>query len=408
MERRKRATGLHAQDARALLQAKLPFVLQNLTAAEVSQLQKVLDAAVIDPELEKEAKKYYDRAGVWTSEGSAIWDEGAKRKADRIMAGYISIGEWDKRLRLDYKKLLEANALNPVTDNPDEAAYLETIKKTLDKRGVWLHIERDIATGTNVLDPRKFTVWLTLGPDGDTIPTDTGKLTRDVLLNTTELGAGYYERVYLGPVQKALEREMNRLDNEISSGQSQHQSLGEIRRHSPIVAAISDGLGGADFPDYSIWDPPFHMLLRAKEFNIGGNVRASRAFLVTAAILTRTCAEVLAAYIDKTSSGAERAVTVLKVAKTAGEVAGVVLAVTGVVGIARAGVAAAAEGGTAAASSEVDALAKKIVDKAIADNPELGSELNQVRWVRGPKGSIGGFVKPTHSYGLGSGWQTWP
>jgi len=412
-KRRKLAASLHAQDAQILLKAHLPVVLDNMTDAQLQQMQMVLDAAVVDPEIKKEAKKYYDKAGVWTSQGSAIWDEDAERKADRIMEGYITVGDWDKRIRLDYQKLMEPDALKPITDNPDEASYLDSIKRTLAKQGVWLQYGAQMVRdpedpSSRILDPRTFAVWLTLGPEGDAIPTDTGKLTREILLKTTELGAGYYERVYLGPVQTALEREMTRLDNQIASGRSEHISQGQNRRDHPIVAPISDVLGGADFPDYSIWDPPFRLVLSAREFNVGGNVKASQAFLVTAAILTRTCAQVLADYIDKTNTGAGRAVTALKVAKTAGEIAGAVLMVTGVVGMARAGIAAAAEGGTAAGTSEVDVLAKKVVDKYVAENPELAQELRSVRWVKGPKGSIGGFVKPSHSYGLGSGWQQWP
>ena len=414
VKRRRLATALHAQDARALLKAQLPVVLDNMSDEQIGQVQMVLDAAVIDPELEKEAKKYRDRAGVWTAEGSAIWDEASNRKADRIMEGYIRFGAWDQRIRLDYKKLMERNALNPITDNPDEATYLDSIQKTLEKRGVWLQYGAQMVRdpqdpSSRIIDPRTFSVWLTLGPEGDKIPTKTGKLTRDALLDTTELGAGYYERVYLGPVQKALEREMARLDNQISTGQSQHMALRQEHIHSPIVATVSDVLGGASFPDFSIWDPPFRMLLRARELNAGGNVKASQALLVTAAILARTCAQAIAEYIDKTTTGAGRAVAGLKVLKIAGEIAQVVLLVTGVVAaVSRLSVAAAVEGG-AGATSEVDALAKKIVDKAVADNPELAKDLASVRWVRGPKGSICGFVKGNHSYGLsGGGWQNWP
>jgi len=412
-KRRKLAVSLHAQDARVLLKTHLPVVLENMTDEQIQQMQMVLDAAVVDPEIKKEAQKYYDKAEVWTSQGHAILDEDAERKANRIMEGYISVSDWDKRIRLDYKKLMEPDALEPVTDNSDEACFLDSVNKTLDKRGVWLQYGPQLVRdpedpSSRILDPHTFAAWLTLGPDGDMIPTDTGRLTRDILLDTTTLGAAYYERVYLGPVQTALEREMGRLDNQISAGRSEHFAQGQNRSEHPIVAPISDALGGADFPDYSIWDPPFRMVLRAREFNVGGNVKASQAFLVTAAILTRTCAQILADYIDKTNTGAGRAVTALKVAKTAGEVAGAVLMVTGVVGVARAGIAAAAEGGTAAGTSEVDVLAKKIVDKYVADNPELAQDLRNVRWVKGPKGSIGGFVKPNHSYGLGSGWQQWP
>jgi hypothetical protein len=413
VKRRKLATTLHAQNARDLLKAQLPVVLDNMSDEQIRQMQMVLDASVIDPAIEKEAKKYYTKAGVWTSQGYAIWDEGAKRKADRIMDGFIRVADWDSRIRLDYQKLMESNALKPATDNPDEATFFDSIKKTLDKRGVWLQYGAQLVRdpddpSSHIVDPRTFSVWITLGQDGDKIPTKNGKLTRDALLETSELGLEYYMRVHLGPVQKALEREMARLDNQISTGQSQHISLRQERSHSPIVATISDVLGGADFPDYSIWDPPFRMLLRAREMNIRGNISASRALVITAAILARTNAQVLADYVDKTTTGAGRAVTILKVAKVCGEIAGIVLMVTGVVAAARVGLAAAAEGG-AGTASEVDVLAKKVVDKAIADNPELASDLGNVRWVRGPKGQIGGFVKGGHSSGLsGGGWQNWP
>jgi hypothetical protein len=412
IRRRKLAASLHAENAIALLKLKLPYVIKGMTEAQLDHMQTVFDAAVVDPEIQKEADIYYKRAGVWMDNGYAIWDEAAKRKADKIMEGFITVGEWDKRIRLDYKKLLEPQALDPVTDNPDEATYLKDVRKTLDKKGVWLRYGQKLVRdpedpSAHIYDPHQFEVWLSLGADGDTIPSKDGKLTHEALLNTMELGAGYYDRVYLGPVQRKLENEMARLDNQISAGQAEHRAQSQIRAGSPIVAKISDTLGGANFPDYSIWDPPFKMFLQAKEMNIGGNVRASQAYIVAAAILTRTCAQVLAAYIEDTTSGAERAVKVLKVAKTAGEVAGVALTVTGVVAVARVGVAAAAEG-AAGTSSEVDALAKKVVDKYVADNPGLADELKEIRWVKGPKGSIGGFVKPGHSYGLGTGWQQWP
>jgi hypothetical protein len=256
-------------------------------------------------------------------------------------------------------------------------------------------------------DPHQFNVWLTLGWNGDKIPTETGKLTRDALLKTTDLGLEYYMRVYFGPVQKALEREMARLDSQISAGRTQHQSLEQTRRQTPISAAISDTLGRADFPDYPMWDPPYRMVLKAKEYNIGGNVRASQAFLVTASLLTRTCAQALADYIYRTNIGADRALAVLKVAKGAGLVASAVLTVTGVVGVARAGLAAMAEGSAVGTTSEIDVAAEECMKKYIARNP--GTELESVELVPGPKGSISGFVKGNHSYGISAGgWGKWP
>ncbi len=69
------------------------------------------------------------------------------------------------------------------------------------------------------------------------------------------------------------------------------------------------------------------------ELNTGGNVMKSPPFLVVAAIATRNNANLLAEYADDSVNGAGRAITVLKVAKTAGEVAEVGLAVTGVTGV---------------------------------------------------------------------------
>ncbi len=411
---RRRATSLRAEDARVLLKAKLPFVLKKMTDAQIHQMQRVCDAAVVDPEIRKEAQKYYDRAGVFTDEGSAIWDEAAKRKADRIMAGFIQVDDWDKRIRLDYQKLMEPTALDPITDNPDEACYLRGIKQTLDQRGVWLRFEEKLIRdpedpSAHILDVHHFDVWLSLGPSGDTIRTETGKLTRDALLNTTELGAEYYEKVYLGPVQKALEREISRLDSQISTGRSQHESLRQLRAGSPIVSRVSDVMGGADFPDYSMWDPGFKLYLRARELNIGGNVKASQAYLMTAAYMTRTCAAVLADYLDKNDRGSGRAVTILKVLKTCGQVAGAALAVTGAVGIARAGIAALTEGSAVGTTSELDVVGKKALDEFIAKNPETAEGLKEVQLVPGPKGSITGFVKGGHSYGASAGgWGKWP
>jgi len=42
---RQRAITLKAADARDLIRSSLPFVLQQMTAAQVDQVQRVLDAA---------------------------------------------------------------------------------------------------------------------------------------------------------------------------------------------------------------------------------------------------------------------------------------------------------------------------------------------------------------------------
>jgi hypothetical protein len=228
------------------------------------------------------------------------------------------------------------------------------------------------------------------------------------LLGTTAIGAGYYERVDQGPTQSALDHEIQRLLGDIESGVDQHNMLAKIRRDAfPGVAEAADLLGGADFPDRSIWDQPHKLVLRAMEMNVGGNISGSQAFLVAAAILTRNAARLLADYIEDTSTGVERAVTVLKVARTAGEVAEVGLAVTGVVGLARGAVGLAGGAGAGAVASDVDVAAEQLARRYAAQNGIHAEELSEVRYVPQPRGSVGGGVKPGGSSGAGTGWHKW-
>ena len=62
LERRQRAKALKAADARTLLKASLPFVLEHMTDEQVQQMQRVLDAAVVNPDVQKEAEDLYRRS----------------------------------------------------------------------------------------------------------------------------------------------------------------------------------------------------------------------------------------------------------------------------------------------------------------------------------------------------------
>jgi len=185
----------------------------------------------------------------------------------------------------------------------------------------------------------------------------------------------------------------------------QHAQLGRIRRQAaPGVVGVSDVLGGANFPSDDIWKGPSQLVQSAMSLSASDKIYGCRALLVVAALSVRNAAQLLSNYVDNTASGAERAVKVLKVARTAGEVAGVVLMVTGVgavaMGLARTGAVAATE-------ASVDALAEREVARYLARNPELASELNQVRLVPGPRGTILGGIKGGHSAGVGQGFASW-
>jgi hypothetical protein len=406
---RKRAIALKAADARTLLQKHLPYVLTVLTPPQLAQVQRVLDAEVVNPEVAKQANDVYKKSVIAQSGAIVMRDEKMVNRAYRIMAGQIRASENDHHIRLDYKRLLTADALKPVTDNPDEAEYLGRVRNTLESKGIWLRFDKQLVRDPEdpsrwIVDPRTFRAWLCVGYDGDGIPTNDGQLDREELMGTVLFGAGYYDAVHRGPTQRSLERQIAILSAEIDSGIQEHHRLIMRKAKAPIVSGISDFVGGADLPDRSIWDYPFKMLLKARELNIGGNVFKSPPYLVIAAIVTRNNANLLAQYADDSSSGAGRVITVLKVAKTAGQVAEVGLAVTGVTAVVRGSVRVV---GSAAGDAAVDAAAERMIAKHYARDAEIMSDLDKVKWVPQPKGSVAGGVKPGTSSGAGTGWHKW-
>ena len=407
---RKQAIALKAPDARTLLQKHLPYVLTVLTPAQLAQVQRVLDAEVVNPEIAKQANDVYRKSVTAQSGNLVLRDEKTVHRAYRIMASQIKASESDHHIRLDYKRLLTVDALTPATDNPDEAEYLGRVRNTLESKGIWLRFDKQLVRDPEdpsrwIVDPRTFRAWLCVGYDGDAIPTNDGQLDREELLGTVLFGAGYYDAVHRGPTQRSLDRQIAILTVEIDSGIAEHHRLIMRKVKAPIVSGISDFVGGADLPDRSIWDYPQKMLLKALDMNRGGNVFKSPPYLVIAAIATRNNANLVAQYADDSANGAGRVITVLKVAKTAGQVAEVGLAITGVTGIVRGTVRVA--GGAAAGDAAVDAAAERMIAKHYAKDAEIMSDLNKVKWVPQPKGSVAGGVKPGTSSGAGTGWHKW-
>ena len=384
-------------------------ILAQLTPAQRQKLQRYMDAAVVDPVVRNESSALYQKGTKYYGE-LVVVDPEMKRRAQRVMGDFIPVSDLDDCVRLNFTQMLDASEFTPTTDDPDEAEYLGVIRKTLEARGVWLRLApkrvRDAQDPSRwVTDPRHFEVWLSLGARGDTIPTKSGRIDREALLGTRVFGAGYYVHVDRGPVQTALEREVRRLSSEIDDGMEQHVQLARIRRQAATgVVAVSDVLGGADFPSDEIWKGPSQLLLRAMDLKAAGKIYGCRALLVVAALSVRNAAQLLSRFVDNTTSGAERAVKVLKVARTAGKVAEVGLMVTGVGAVA---VGLAKSGAVAVTEDSVDAIAEREVARYLARNPELASEISQVRLVPGPRGTILGGVKGGHSAGAGTGFTSW-
>ena len=411
---RKRAIALGAVDARQLLMRALPEIVGRMTPSQMAQVQKVMDAAVVNPVIMREFDEAYKKIPAYPMGNQVYRDPRLVKNAYDISAKRIFITEADKRIKLDFEVLLTRDALKPVTDNPDEAKYLKKVKATLEKRGVWLRISQPWVRdpydpSARILSPHDFEAWLSLGYDGDHIPTKNGRIDREALLATTLLGARYYEEVHNGPVQKALKKQAIRLQVEIEYGLQEHDRL--IRRYRdafPGVAEISDLLGGADLPSRSIWDYPHKMIVQALKHNVDGNVDESTAYLLTAAIATAQAAGLLEQYAEDSAAGAGRAITVLKVVKTAAQVAEVILTVTGIGKIA---IEAGKYGLKRAVLNEIDDTIQSIVSKVRTKKPnalpDIKKEINFGYYKQPPGTKLGG-KKGGQSYGAGTGFNNFP
>ena len=104
--------------------------------------------------------------------------------------------------------------------------YLKKIKEILASRGVWLRYDQKAmkkqGESNSHVDAYNFEVWLSLGADGYSFPTSTGRLDRAALLGNTTLGAGYYSKVYKGMVQTTLDKAIKHVNNLIDDGMDYH------------------------------------------------------------------------------------------------------------------------------------------------------------------------------------------
>jgi hypothetical protein len=406
---RQKAAALGALDANKLI-ATIPGLAAALTPQHVKQIQLLLDAAVLDPVLQKEGDEIY-RKSVTLQIGSQVNRD--PKLVDRAQSFYDKMILPEKRdyhIRLDVNKLLSADALSPRTDNPDEVNYLAKVRNTIASKGIWLRITQPRMRSADdpsahVTDPQKWELWFSLGYDGDHIPTKDGQIDRDELLSTTMLGAGYYNAVHTGHVQTTLKKQLARLQVEIDDGIAEHARLADRRRDAFFgVAEISDLVGGAELPSRSIWERPHRLYLKALHANIGGNVLESRVYLVVAAMIVQSNAEALGEYAERSGRGASNVIKVLKVAKTAGEIAEVALIMTGVGAVAIRGGAKVA---TKVARDELQDEAEKLALSYAKKNGISASELSVPKAVRGPKGSTAGYRKGSHSSGAGTGFHKW-
>lgn len=81
---RKRAIALKAADAKQLLQKHLPYILKVITPAQLAQVQKVLDAEVVNPEIAKEANEIYKKSVIAQSGNLVMRDQKMVDRSYRI------------------------------------------------------------------------------------------------------------------------------------------------------------------------------------------------------------------------------------------------------------------------------------------------------------------------------------
>src|SRR4051794_10933803 len=135
-----------------LTKAGWPKLINQLTAAQIALLQRFLDAAATDASIETQSADLHNK-NTTNQGGRWITNPEAQRKIDSLRRNYVPLQQLDDTVRIDLAKALDPAALAPITDNPDEADYLKSVRKRLEEKGVWLRIDRDLVHDPD--DPSK-------------------------------------------------------------------------------------------------------------------------------------------------------------------------------------------------------------------------------------------------------------
>ncbi len=195
-DERKQAKALNALDVRELIKSRFPALPLRMTTDQIDHLQRVLDVAVVNAAVDTEFDEL-DRKSIQgriVGSNEYLRDPAKADQAKKVLKKKLAEQRNDHVVRLDFEKLLAANALTPTSDNPDEAAYLLKVKNEYQRLGVWLRITGDSSAMAlnlhpNPTDPKRWRVELILGynPNGviEPIESDTGMLTQKSLLSAT-------------------------------------------------------------------------------------------------------------------------------------------------------------------------------------------------------------------------------
>ena len=97
---RKRAIALRAAQAKLVINARFSQANLNMTAAQIDQVQRVFDAAVVNPVVQHAYREMYAKSVTGRVGSQYVHDERLVRKADGIADGLMQVSDRDKRLRL--------------------------------------------------------------------------------------------------------------------------------------------------------------------------------------------------------------------------------------------------------------------------------------------------------------------
>lgn len=346
LERRK-ARLLNGLDARELIRFHYPEVARHLTPDQIDKVQRVLDAFVINQDVDSQLLEL-DRKSVvgHTRGGHAVHDDARRASPDslrKVASNRISVKEGDSVIKLDFEKLLAQDALKPTSDNPDEAAYLLKVKSALASQGVWLRVFRNSSQMGRTQysapdDPRGWMVVMWIGSDRSrTISTSTGQLTRVALFNGTTFGAGYYDYVRNGPTLRLLRAAIVSVRSKINLMVAIHNDCKPQSVRGRILdwalrEAVGNGTLGrsVELPSETIWIEPAQILKMASDLIDEGKLMEANKLVVLASYQAEWAAYALMQYVQFVNDikpGVGIALEILKVADLLGDIAGAVLIV---------------------------------------------------------------------------------
>ncbi|MGQ9677141.1 MAG: eCIS core domain-containing protein [Chloroflexota bacterium] len=160
-------------------------------------------------------------------------------------------------------------------------------------------------------------------PLGEAPSTEAAAAVAEERYNLT-IGNDVLENVTRAQAIRVLRRHYQRIEGWTEAEAGSHKRLKDICAEQWIVASIADNLGGVVMPGLEIWNLPRSLLTAAKSDLDAGDVKKSVDSISKAEEAYVACHRIFYHYKEGHISGAETAVTALKVTAIAGAVAATV------------------------------------------------------------------------------------